>query len=107
MCACIPSFITVSNPYSTEQIAAVAVLVFVFSLWAAMKPAAIMVIRVPVMLAALVALCGVTASAFGLLHDPRPLCKLTLQATVLLSTGLVAEMVGAWLRVPRARAGSR
>jgi hypothetical protein len=105
MLECIQTWVVaVPNPYAIEQVFAVAVLVVAASLWAAVKPPPVMVIRVPAGIAAVVTLCAVLASIFAVARTPVPACKLALQASLLLTSGLVAELVAAWRRerIPRA-----
>lgn len=105
MCACSHAWVgSVPNPYAVEQILAVVALVFAASLWAAVKPPAVMVIRVPAAIAAVVTICAVLASIFAVFRSPVPSCKLALQASLLLTTCLVTELVAAWRRerIPRA-----
>ncbi len=103
--ACIHGWVgSVPNPYAIQQILVVAALVFVTSLWAAVRPPAVIVIRVPACIAAVITMCAVLASVFGVFRSPVPSCKLALQASLLLTICLVTELIEAWRRerIPRA-----
>lgn len=105
MLACIHTWVVgVPNPYAIEQILALAALVFAASLWAAVKPPAVLVLRVPAGLAATVTVCAVLANIYAVFRTPMPSCKLALQASLLLTSCLVAELIAAWRheRIPRA-----
>ena len=105
MCACSHAWVvSAPNPYAIEQILAVAALVFAASLWAAVKPPPVTVLRIPAGLAAVVTICAVLASIFAVFRTPVPSCRLALQASLLLTSCLVAELIAAWRheRIPRA-----
>lgn len=103
MCLCTHA-VGVPNPYAIEQIIVAAALISTFSLWASVKPPAVYVIRLAAALAAVTTICAMVASSLGLFSTVEPECKLALQASLLLTCCLVAELIAVWRRerIPRA-----
>ncbi len=91
-------FESVSNPYATEQTAALAVLIFVAALWTVVRPSAVPLFRAVIAGSAALVVACVGASASGLVLHVAPLCTLAVYATVLAAGGLVAELVTHWRR---------
>jgi hypothetical protein len=105
MCACpLGLVVAVANPYVSAQIFALVALLVAFALWAVVKPPAVMVLRVPTVIAAITTMFAVLAAEVGVFYSPEPACKLALQSSLLLTSCLVAELVGGWRRdrIPRA-----
>ncbi len=104
MYSCLPWASNVPHPYPIAQSVVTTVLVIAFAVWLHVRPLSVAVLRIPAIVAALATGIAMFVSEVGAVRDVRSPCLLALQASMILTACLIAEIVAHVMRerVPRA-----